>query len=463
MKEPLQYTTLDLFLYDLADSIDWQDSEIEASRLNFWQKVYGKDIDNARLNQLASMENSSSNYIELLSDGNTCRLLFESPLNGYYYPVRLGDTYVLQIDYSGKFSSIDPDWESLSTLERLPKIKEVILEKTNNIPATLGKNWLLWGQLTSDSLDVETIAIDCSRVTFSAEKLDFKRTGRYQNASVFEFKTYDNTPDDLSHSQYCLIILFDPTQTKEEIKRAINGICRDLIYLFCYRNKILWVYENSRQLKQALKKTLPTVQRLIDSISRSIATSRADLKQLQQNLADALSISHAYQTNLSYLQENLNNLEINTENYRKRLKIMTQKDANADLQFLTNFYEFARAKYITQIQSDIGSLDAGNQPLNNTISTIQGIIEIEKTKNERTLNKTIAIVSAGIGTAGISATTFSKSQEIVIAWLPLAPKQPIPVSYYWYSFALAFSLSVVIGVFFAFLMFLFNCILDRRG
>jgi hypothetical protein len=32
------------------------------------------------------------------------------------------------------------------------------------------------------------------------------------------------------------------------------------------------------------------------------------------------------------------------------------------------------------------------------IATIEGIIEIEKTKNDRTLNHTVAIASVGIGT-----------------------------------------------------------------
>lgn len=451
MNEPLKYTTLDLFLYDLADGIGQREDEIATNRRNFWRKVYGKNLDDTALQKLAEKESNLSSFIELFGSGKDRVYPFETPLDGYYYPVKLGDTYALQIDCSVKKD--DPD-------STLPKIKEIILEKTHNIPATLGKNWLLWGQLTGDTLHAETIARDCYRVTFSADKLEFTGKGFYQGANVFEIERYDRAPDGLNQSEYCLIILFNSKRTKEEIQKAIAELYRDLIHLFHYRNKILWVYENSRQLKQSLKKTLPTVQRLIDSISSSIATSRADLNQLQQNLADALSISHAYQTNLSYLQESLNNLEINTDNYRKRLETMLQKDANADLQFLANFHEFARNKYITQIQSDIGSLDAGNKPLNNTIATIQGIIEIEKTKNERTLNKTIAIVSAGIGTAGISATTFSKSQEIVTACFPLAPKQPIPVSYYWLSFALAFILSVAIGLFSAFVT---KIILDKRG
>jgi hypothetical protein len=45
--------------------------------------------------------------------------------------------------------------------------------------------------------------------------------------------------------------------------------------------------------------------------------------------------------------------------------------------------------------------------LQNLANTINGIIEIEQTKSDRNLNKTIAIASTGLATSGVTATILS--------------------------------------------------------
>lgn len=92
-------------------------------------------------------------------------------------------------------------------------------------------------------------------------------------------------------------------------------------------------------------------------------------------------------------------------------------------------------------------LSAGLKPLETFIKTIEGIIEIEKTKNERTLNQTVAIASVGISTASLAAATLTEQAEgIVKGILPVPANFPTPALNYWASFGLAFLLSVVIGV-----------------
>jgi hypothetical protein len=41
--------------------------------------------------------------------------------------------------------------------------------------------------------------------------------------------------------------------------------------------------------------------------------------------------------------------------------------------------------------------------MENTIKTVQGIIDIERTKNERTLNSTIAIAGVGLATSQLAS------------------------------------------------------------
>jgi len=86
----LIYPTVDLFVYDLADGIGQNENQISQNRQNFWQKIYG-DISASQLEKLKQAETATADYIELLGKNNLAN--FESPLDGYAYPVKIGDTY----------------------------------------------------------------------------------------------------------------------------------------------------------------------------------------------------------------------------------------------------------------------------------------------------------------------------------------------------------------------------------
>jgi len=211
-------------------------------------------------------------------------------------------------------------------------------------------------------------------------------------------------------------------------------------------NKILWSYEQSRQLKRTLKDFSRVIQKLVYSLPERLHASPLNLDELQQDLAHTLSISHYYETSLGYLQEQASNLEINTQNYIKRVEAIAQLDPNSDLGFLKAFGEMATEKFLRHIHSDYQTLKAGLNPLETCIKTIAGIIEIEKTKNERTLNQTVAIASVGISTASLAASALTEQAEgIVKSILPVPANQPTPELNHWTNFSLTFGLSVLIG------------------
>ena len=94
----LIYPTIDLFLYDIAEGLGLVDNNIAQSRKNFWQRVYGDELSNAQLETFSQTELELSDYIELL--GAKRYEAFEGTLDGYYYPVKLGNTYALQVNCS---------------------------------------------------------------------------------------------------------------------------------------------------------------------------------------------------------------------------------------------------------------------------------------------------------------------------------------------------------------------------
>lgn len=64
-------------------------------------------------------------------------------------------------------------------------------------------------------------------------------------------------------------------------------------------------------------------------------------------------------------------------------------------------------QYVWQVEADNRSLTAGLRLLENAIQTIEGIIEIERAKSDRTLNVTIGAVGAGMATSGVVASTYA--------------------------------------------------------
>ena len=460
MNQALQliYPTVDLFLYDLHDGLGQSTEEIDQNRQDFWQRIYGDNLNEDKLATFKGAEGNFASYIELL--GSQVIERFKHPFNGYYYPVKLGDTYALQVDCSGKQD--DWEWLQLPLQDKLREIKEIILEHTQNNRGKLGQSWLIWGQMALPGQNPEETAKECYEgmeiVPQAKWERDLTGKGKFRGATLFELELPDASGEGFNRNHHVLICLFPNEQNLDEIHQYVGKLYPELIRLFHNRNKVLWVYEQSRQIKAKLKSEQGEIQGIVDSLPKLISKPRLNLRQLQQDLADALAISYTYEANLGYLQEQGNTIELNTKNYLNRAKTIAKQGSENNLQFLTKFYQYAKEKCLTQVNSDYQALGAGLKPLENFIKTIEGIIEIEQTKNERSLNKTIAVASVGIGAASISAAIFDDKVEKIIEYYlpqeeqlpsPLRGREILPQVTLWANPVVTFSLSLFMGLIFA--------------
>jgi hypothetical protein len=411
--ESLDYPTVDLFLYDLYSGLGKNEAEIDRDRRRFWNRIYDENYIEQNLEQLKKNEQNFSHYIELLD----ARIQpFDAPLDGYYYPVKLGDVLALQIDCAGRNN--DPEWEQLPFPEKLQELQKIVRGHTIKNPPKLGQSWLFWGKLAAAEQNPNEIAKICYETLEICDRANWKRDlkgeGEYRGASLYELEQPDTILDGQNLSHHLIICLFPHDKTEKEISNIIGQLYRDFIPLFHYRSKILWVYEKSRELKENLKKASGKMQGIIDSLSGHLDRQQLDLKLMQKDMSNALTISHYYETNLGEFQKQQVNIETNTHNYCERLQKMRDRDPAGNLEFLEKFGESANDK-VQQIVMDSKALSAGLKPLNSFIQTVEGIIEIERTKNERTLNDTIAIAGVGISVASLVASTIGQEEtrEIV--------------------------------------------------
>ena len=204
--------------------------------------------------------------------------------------------------------------------------------------------------------------------------------------------------------------------------------------LFFSRNKVIWAYTKSRPLKADLEDAARTIQDIVQQLPEQVNAPKVDLKKLQQTLVKSLTIFSEYANYLSRIELQENTIKINLKNYKRRLETIGKNmgnDAEA-FKFMVSFSDFAKQKYVWQVAADNRSLTAGLRLLENAIQTIEGIIEIERAKSDRTLNVTIGAVGMGIGISGVVASTYSSQIKS-----PASPTNPMDVNaVFWSSIGL---------------------------
>ena len=157
MTEEIIYPTINLFLYDLKDGLGEDETKVNKNCENFCRKIYN-DLDEKEFSQKVAQFEKYKNFdtedIELLE---TRTRSFASPLDGYYYPLQVNDTYSLLVDYSGKLDANGKLNDQIQGLDDEPFLN--LKQKINNLigeqPGTIGQTLLLWGKLTSPKTDVE--------------------------------------------------------------------------------------------------------------------------------------------------------------------------------------------------------------------------------------------------------------------------------------------------------------------
>jgi hypothetical protein len=401
----LIYPTVDLFVYDLAEGIGQNENKISQNREEFWQKIYGDQISASQLEKLKQAEAGTGDYIELLGDKKVVK--FESSLEGYAYPVKIGDTYAAQFDLSGK---IEPEDKKFATeeIDRLGWQKEKIISRVNP-PATIGQSWLVWGQLTADDQDALATAENCysqlNLVQNAKWETDLKATGQFLGANFYELWLPPGDRGNIGQNYHVLICLFpyNSSQSIGDISKTVAKLYAPLMRLFAYRNKVIWAYTQSRSLKASLKDSSGKIQQLVNQLIARVNAPKVDLKELQKDLVNFLTISSAYASNSIALEQKENIIKTNLQDYNIRLKTIGKdmgNDAEA-FKFMANFSDFAKEKYVGQMEADNQSLSGSLRLLENAIQTIEGIIEIERAKSDRALNVTIGTVGVGIGISGV--------------------------------------------------------------
>jgi hypothetical protein len=430
------YPTLDLFLYDLRNGLGESQAEIEQNRTYFQKKLP------ASVHPLLFQKDNyfEVEYQELLPKIHG----FETPaepdsLQGYYYPVRLGDTYGLILDCSINNQTEPQPAQSFATL------KAEIEQRSHGETATIGQSWIMSGWLPHpESQNPDAIAKACyqSLMPQGNWQQDLEGQGQFLGATIYELKRYrlvmkEDTDitnlANLQDNQHILIILYPDRAAAETAARFYD----DWLRLFCYRNKILWAYSQSRLLKQTIKHHFAAIEAGRRSIDWARSQGR-EFDKVRQHLEQTQDILNRYTINLNQLDFQARTIDINLSNYKKRVARIA-KQSESDLAFLEEFSELVTDKYLLQIHKDTENLERGLRLLEDTINAIRSRVELDKAERDRNFQDTVAVIGVG-WTVGSFVASLDKLGEdkqdpirLLISNSQLVPKpwvEPaIPLTY----------------------------------
>lgn len=409
----LIYPTIDLFLYDLKAGLGQEPDKLTANRQLFWQKIYGNSLSSQQLEKLQKAEQDESEYVELLIDYQQKSIQpLPSPHDGYYYPVQLGDTYGLQVDCTANY--IKDYKSSPQSIDCLPTLQKAILTNLHQQPAKLGQTWFIWGQLADANQDFDETAEKCFEQLNLPGKGSWNKEsqGKFLGGNIYELWRQPSEHENISDGYHLLICLFPHHLRIEAIRQNVVKLYPQLMRLLRYRHKILWAYSQSQEIKTNFKNSAALVQTTITDLNQPISNAKVDISHLQQTLADTPEILLKYTNSLSYLDDQRRTIKVNLGNYNKRWTKLKDLDANSEWKFLQEFSEFTQTKFLEQIESDQANINSRLTLMENTIKTVQGIIDLERAKSDRQLNQTVAIAGIGLAISQVaSAVILSQPPE----------------------------------------------------
>ncbi len=389
----IQYPTLDLFLYNRkedSDKIIYDD---------YWKALEKKLLENGFTVEKDAHEES-------LKFKNS-----KARINGSYLRTNVQDdafylNYSCYVAKEYELSQISHFVNQQATYLKQPGL----LPNIDNLePGKLsqqgffGQTWMLSGwTIPSNSQISQDQAFDIYQ-NLIGKPHQYYQPGEFLGAQVYELWCGDREWEGIEQNSHVVVIFYPDQPTFKKIGEKYYTAWRDL---FLYRHKIIWAYENGRELKSQL------MNKYGSSLTNTTDLSKKGLQELKEELLTNTNNLSGYVRDINDLDIQKHTVEVNSYNYDT---ICEHKFSDAD--FLESFSKIVKDKYKIQLEKDYLSLKPDLAILENLTSTIRGMVEIEQAKKDRNLSNTVAILGVGLATSQLSSA-------VILAQHP--PEKDIP-------------------------------------
>ena len=423
--------TINLFLYDLRDELGQSREEFTQNQEYFKQKLP------PNLSACISGHDKGFNveYGELLGSQRIERFNCKNKTyEGYYYPVRMNDTYGLLLDCSAN------DKINSQPVNCLKDLKVQVERKLQGSRCSIGQTWMVLGCLPSDDLVEDDISSPLDTAYECYENLmpgrnpqnDYQGNGTILGGKLFEFwhhefhisgELVDNIPEigDFVENNHVIVVLFSNSVDMKKF----TEIDYDWMRLFKYRNTVIWAYAYSLLTKELLKDQFQHIQGYIKDLmgDKSKYISNENLKKILDEARISMS---DYAIDFTYFKSQGRAINVNLYNYQKTLSNIIEsankvnlsniqatylpKDIiDNDLCVLENFWRNSSEIYQLQLTRDSEDLRPGIGLLEVLIETIQATVTLRQAESDRKFNTTIQTWGWGLAIASVFVSIVSSS------------------------------------------------------
>ena len=356
------------------------------------------------------------------------------------YPLTRAEkfTHSNQIDGSLKFCRIDdsegilgrigsPETDENKDLEITAALKQFSVN--NLLVADSHENWL--GQtilITYKSKtyqqpsknDFRQVADECLKHLFPEVSVrpPFYHADELFDSPIFE---YSSPKKEIQ----VFVYLVD-----DDIEGKLAKIVQPLFELFYHRHKITKAFIDSRRNYALLKERYLEIEQTIESLETKITEVTRiglptevnsgpsvnideSLKYLKIKLKELLRESLNYERALEYLEDFNNTISIQVYNYQEKLfEIGDKWQLDTDKLKTFKFFIDRTCRYFQeQIKGDLGYFKHGTDLIKIAVELVGGIVDIEQAECDRSLERKIEILGAGLGAGGIVVSAVSAYVE----------------------------------------------------
>jgi hypothetical protein len=409
----LIYPNLNLFQYHLRESLGDQPKRQADRHKNFLAKLrqfpeIAEISTDCLLSQLQNLQPDREFYeLRPLLTNSPKKVITFRPqgLDSFYYPVQMGDTYGLQVNFAGAEGHPSALEHNTAFAELHKNLCDRQLRPANDCE-TFGETWLLTAcYIPNDApLEISVIAHTCAQFLDTPPPLTLQSQGSWLGGHLLEFWTAPPSyaielPDLFTQHPHILVWLFPVASPSEsqDIDKKIRPTYHHWLQLGQYRHKITFAYYQSLRIKRQLQSANSQISGLSQQIQN--LSARSSLDQLRQLLIRGSRDLTNYSQLLQVIEDQQSTLEINLQNYSWRCQTMAQHHPEitpANLDFLPTFITKYGQKHLRQIQADRAFFNSGLTVLQNLNQTIQSAIQIAQAKNDQTTNLFIASFAVGI-------------------------------------------------------------------
>lgn len=361
-------------------------------------------------------------------------------------PFRLNDTYAADLTLSPENPTTEIE------VKQLQLFKPSCL-LPSKIQASIGQTLWIYGE-TDSNINCQELAEKWANALVARTSLNPVLISNDQNkllgSLLFEYQATDpDAPKNLTKQCHIFVLINNSQASTIELAGKAYDWLRDFL---CCRHKIYSIYQQFCDQLLTARKLYSDLEQDIQNFSKTIANSETRLKNLQELLTKNPEQYLKFTCSLRDLQAHKIAISTNIKNYNTCLKKI--KEFGDIPQYWESVLERTYQHWEEQIQLDIDYLSPGQTLFEQMISTVRGIVEIEQAELERTrqaqekirdqkLQNTIQAVGAGIGagvgTAGILATSYPLIER---EWKLPSPQYPILPPH---PFLLSLVLSLIIG------------------